>query len=119
MIYSPLPQPLSQDITACVQRQISRSESVKSSNKKPAKKKKTKNEEDEEEKSAKKKKTKPPAGKTRKIRLFPTQEQKATLLRWIGTARWTYNQCIASCAIGNQPADLTRMRALHVNSNAP
>ena len=36
---------------------------------------------------------KPPAGKALKIRLYPNSE-KQKLLKWIGTARWTYNQCL-------------------------
>lgn len=37
---------------------------------------------------------KPSAAKARKIRVYPTVEQKATLAQWFGTARWTYNQCL-------------------------
>jgi putative transposase len=32
--------------------------------------------------------------KTRKIRLFPTPQQRDMLIQWFGTARWTYNQCL-------------------------
>jgi len=39
---------------------------------------------------------KPPAGKALKIRLYPNSEEKQKLLKWIGTARWTYNQCLAA-----------------------
>ena len=39
---------------------------------------------------------KPPAGKALKIRLYPNSEQKQKLLKWIGTARWTYIQCLAA-----------------------
>ena len=88
--------------------------------KKPAKKKKKKkkqkrkkNEDDDDEDEEK-----TPAGKAKKIRLFPTPQQQCTLLRWFGTVRWTYSQCIASCAIGKQPSTPARMRALHVNSDA-
>lgn len=45
-------------------------------------------------KSSKKEVTKPPAGKVLRIRLFPTQEERMRLRQWIGTARWTYNQCL-------------------------
>jgi hypothetical protein len=37
--------------------------------------------------------TKPPL-KVEKIRIYPTTEQKQTLNQWMGTARWTYNQCL-------------------------
>ena len=39
---------------------------------------------------------KPPAGKALKIRLYPNLEEKQKLLKWIGTARWTYNQSLAA-----------------------
>src|SRR5437764_10189607 len=31
-----------------------------------------------------------------KIRLYPNSEEKQKLLKWIGTARWTYNQSLAA-----------------------
>ena len=37
-----------------------------------------------------------PAGKALKIRLYPNSEEKQKLLKWLGTARWTYNQCLAA-----------------------
>src|SRR5947199_8560359 len=39
---------------------------------------------------------KPPAGKALKIRLYPNSEEKQKLLKWIGTARWTYNKSLAA-----------------------
>src|SRR6185369_13570465 len=39
---------------------------------------------------------KPPAEKALKIRLYPNSEEKQKLLKWFGTARWTYNQCLAA-----------------------
>ena len=39
---------------------------------------------------------KTPVGKALKIRLYPNSEEKQKLLKWIGTARWTYNQCLAA-----------------------
>jgi len=39
---------------------------------------------------------KPPARKALKIRLYPNSEEKQKLLKWFGTARWTYNQCLAA-----------------------
>jgi putative transposase len=41
-----------------------------------------------------KKPPKPPAALARGIRVYPTKEQKQTLLQWIDTARWTYNKCL-------------------------
>ncbi|RHZ90027.1 hypothetical protein Glove_9g275 [Diversispora epigaea] len=54
-------------------------------------------EEDEKlPKPKKNKSSKIPAGKTQRIRLFPTQEEKSKLKRWMGTARWTYNRCLVA-----------------------
>jgi putative transposase len=54
-------------------------------------------EEDEKlPKPKKNKSSKIPAGKTQRIRLFPTQEEKLILRRWMGTARWTYNRCLVA-----------------------
>ena len=47
-------------------------------------------------KPKKNKSSKIPAGKTQRIRLFPTQEEKSKLKRWMGTARWTYNRCLVA-----------------------
>ncbi len=33
--------------------------------------------------------------KSKKIRVYPTTEQRETLRQWIGTARWTYNKTVA------------------------
>jgi hypothetical protein len=41
-------------------------------------------------------KTKKPAGKSIMIRLYPNKSQKEELNKWFGTARWTYNQVVAS-----------------------
>lgn len=38
---------------------------------------------------------KPKAERTTRVLLNLTTQQKATLNRWFGTARWTYNQCVA------------------------
>lgn len=46
--------------------------------------------------SSKKKKTvEMEAAKCMKIQVLPTIEQKDILRRWIGTSRWTYNQCVS------------------------
>ena len=47
-------------------------------------------------KPKKNKSSKIPAGKTQRIRLFPTQEEKSKLKHWMGTARWTYNRCLVA-----------------------
>jgi hypothetical protein len=52
------------------------------------KKKSTKKESAEESKE--------PAGKSIMIRLCPNKSQKEEMNKWFGTARWTYNQVVAS-----------------------
>jgi putative transposase len=37
---------------------------------------------------------KPKAGWARRVRVFPTTEQKVTLRKWLGAVRWTYNQAV-------------------------
>src|SRR2546423_4252571 len=51
---------------------------------------------EEDKKLLKSKSSKIPAGKVQRIRLFPTQEEKLILRHWMGTARWTYNQCLVA-----------------------
>ena len=43
---------------------------------------------------------KPPAGKVRCIRLFPTKDERRKLQEWMGTVRWTYNQCLVAVEKG-------------------
>jgi hypothetical protein len=55
----------------------------------------------EEDKKPKPKKikiksSKIPAGKTQRIRLYLTKEERLKLRRWIGTAWWTFNQCLVA-----------------------
>jgi hypothetical protein len=52
-----------------------------------------------EKKSTKKEsaeESKEPAGKSIMIRLYLNKSQKEELNKWFGTARWTYNQVVAS-----------------------
>ena len=60
---------------------------------------------------------KPNAAKARKIRVYPSVSQRALLLKWFGTARWTYNQCLE--AIKENRAQKTKkdLRALLVNND--
>eukprot|EP01085_Mycamoeba_gemmipara_P003949 Mycagemm_TRINITY_DN10268_c0_g1::TRINITY_DN10268_c0_g1_i2::g.3949::m.3949 type:complete len:630 gc:universal TRINITY_DN10268_c0_g1_i2:1945-56(-) len=37
---------------------------------------------------------KAPPGKAKRIRLYPSVQDREKLQRWIGTARWTYNECL-------------------------
>jgi hypothetical protein len=49
---------------------------------------------------------KEPAGKSIMIRLYPNKSQKEGLNKWFGTARWTYNQVVAS--LRASPRDITK-----------
>ncbi|KAJ8101285.1 hypothetical protein POJ06DRAFT_281117 [Lipomyces tetrasporus] len=37
---------------------------------------------------------KEPAAKAKRHRLYPTAEEKKILVKWIGAARWKYNECL-------------------------
>ena len=50
-----------------------------------------------------------------KTRLYPTPAQQETLKQWIGTTRWTYNQCIAALKQRNVQAQKKALRALSMN----
>lgn len=52
------------------------------------------------------------------IRLFPTKEQKETLLEWFGAARWVYNNCVQAVRDGDAQVNLTQLRKLFVNKAA-
>jgi hypothetical protein len=73
-------------------------EGKKSKKAKKWKKKSTKKESVEE--------TKEPAGKSIMIRLYPNKSQKEELNKWFGTARWTYNQVVAS--LRASPLDISK-----------
>src|SRR6185437_10005641 len=66
--------------------------------------------EDEEEE------IKQPAEKSIIIRLFPTPQQKQILDGWIGTTRWTYNQCVSLIKEGTNRVKKD-LRAATVNNN--
>jgi hypothetical protein len=46
------------------------------------------------------------AGKSIMIRLYPNKSQKEELNKWFGTARWTYNQVVAS--LRASPRDVSK-----------
>ena len=72
---------------------------------------------DEEKNNAGKDNLKPPAGKVKKIRLFPTKQQKKILNNWFGTARWTYNQVLAGLESDQKKSfNLKDLRARFVNN---
>ncbi|CAG8530706.1 19303_t:CDS:2, partial [Gigaspora margarita] len=51
------------------------------------------------------------AGKVQRICLFPTQEKRSRLRQWIGTAQWTYNQCLI--AVKRKRKDLRAYKAMN------
>lgn len=65
-----------------------------------------------------KKPPKPPAARARKIRLYPTEDEKSTLLQWIGTARWTYNKCLELIQEKRVPRDKKELRARVITKKA-
>jgi putative transposase len=75
----------------------------------------------QEEKKAKLKKsavTKAPAAKARKIRLYPNKAEREKLLKWFGTARWTYNECIKAMEHYGIPNKKKELRAHTLNEEA-
>ncbi len=68
--------------------------------------------------SKRRKVDKPPAGKAHKIRLYPTAVQKQLLRKWMGTARWTYNQCVEAVSSGGVSAKKDKLRAHYINESA-
>jgi len=53
--------------------------------------------------------------KTRKIRLYPTPEQRNILNAWLGTTRWTYNRCLSSVKDKTCSLDRKKQRDLNVS----
>ena len=71
------------------------------------------------EKPTKARSPKPPAGKSKRLRIYPNAEQRSTLLGWMGVVRWTYNQAVA--AIEKDPTlerDAKALRGLFVTKKA-
>lgn len=50
-----------------------------------------------------------------KTRLYPTKEQQETLKQWMGTARWTYNQCVAALKARTVKGQKKALRAWTMN----
>jgi len=95
-----------QSITGAVEPSNAKSEE-------PSKKKRKKTQEKEEK--SKKIKKKIPAEKAIRIKLYPNQSQKETLLKWIGTTRWTYNKVVDAISKENIPRNKKALRAKCVN----
>ena len=104
-IYYPLLQSSSQEIMDYVQERIKEKEKNK---KLKRKKKKKKLNPKKEEKQL----------KVKKIRIYPTKEEKNKLRKWMGTARWTYNQCLNK--INKKESKITKkdLRSLCLNRDS-
>jgi hypothetical protein len=50
-----------------------------------------------------------------KVRVYPTRAQATLLNKWIGTARWTYNQVVAAIRKKTTNANKKDLRALLLN----
>lgn len=58
--------------------------------------------------------------KARKVRIYPNAEERATLRKWMGTARWTYNQCLSKTQEGVKKAKKElRAHCLNQDANLP
>lgn len=63
--------------------------------------------------------TKKVATISRKVRIFPTTAEEAILKGWLGTSRWTYNQCINAIENDGIKANTQVFRDLYKKQNAP
>lgn len=64
----------------------------------------------------KRKEKKPPAGRCRSIRIYPTPDQRSILKKWMGAVRWTYNECVRLVSIDKKVQNnLKELRAAVVN----
>ena len=50
------------------------------------------------------------ARKSRKIRLYPNANQRATLRQWLGAARWFYNKAIELLTTGEDPPKAVKVK---------
>ena len=67
-------------------------------------------------KSSKKEVKKLPAGKVQRIRIYSNQQERLKLRRWMGTARWTYNQCLIAVKKEGIKRKKKDLRALCLNA---
>ena len=54
----------------------------------------------------------------KRIRLYPSTEEKEKLQRWVGTARWTYNECLRAIQNENVPRTKKALRERALNEEA-
>ncbi|KAK9493207.1 hypothetical protein V1508DRAFT_354051, partial [Lipomyces doorenjongii] len=51
-------------------------------------------------------------------RLYPTAEEKEILVKWIGAARWTYNECLRAIMDEGVAKSKKALRARTINKEA-
>jgi putative transposase len=70
--------------------------------------------------TTKKKKKKDPdrLQRVHAVRVFPTPEQRQSLTKWMGCARWTYNQCLEAIESGQCQRDATELRHHCINNDS-
>ncbi|KAK9330372.1 hypothetical protein V1520DRAFT_369574 [Lipomyces starkeyi] len=56
--------------------------------------------------------------KLSQYRLYPTAEEKKILVKWIGAARWTYNECLRAIMDEGVPKSKKASRARAINKEA-
>ena len=61
---------------------------------------------------------KPPVGRAKKIRLYPTTKQSLILNAWFHARNWTYNQCVMSIEEHGVKREKKVLRALWLNKEA-
>ncbi|KAK9322454.1 hypothetical protein V1517DRAFT_136264 [Lipomyces orientalis] len=59
-----------------------------------------------------------PVLRARRYRLYPTTEEKEILVRWIGAARWTFNECLRAIKDEGIPKSKKALRARAINDDA-
>ncbi|KAK9337071.1 putative transposase DNA-binding domain-containing protein [Lipomyces starkeyi] len=59
-----------------------------------------------------------PALNARRYRLHPTTEEKEILVRWIGAARWTFNECLRAIKDEGVRKSKKALRARAINDDA-
>jgi len=62
-------------------------------------------------------KKKLPAAKAFKTRIYPTTEQRSTLLKWFGVSRWIYNKCLNEIVNNNCSPTVKELRKRVINND--
>jgi putative transposase len=57
------------------------------------------------------------SNRCKKVRVYPNKEQRETLIKWYGTARWTYNTLLEAYNKKQVELNMKSMRAYCINSD--